>query len=241
MTACATLPMYDWPEARACVDGFYARLRALVPDLPEVLSRPQTEAQIHALWHDPALVLGQTCWGPMQAGLAAHVHVLAQPGYDDVAGGRGPNYRSALVMRGGGAACPVPGDDGAHLPPGLAALRPAINAPHSLSGCKAPAQDIGDPALAARAQVTGSHRASICAVAAGTADFAAIDCRSWALALMHEPAARALTVTGWTALRPGLPFITARATPPTLRTALAQALGRLGAHPVPQSRYEDTP
>lgn len=236
MRALATLPMYDWPEERARVDAFHARLRALVPELPAALTRPETAAQLHALWRDPALLLGQTCWGPMRAGLAAHVHVLAQPSYDDVPGGCGTSYRSALVMR-TGTPCPVPAHDGAALPADLSALRPAINAPESLSGCLALASDAALPDLSEGALVTGSHRASVRAVAEGAADYAAIDCRSWALALHHEPAARALTVTGWTALRTGLPFITARATPAPLRARLRGALVQLGALP----DLEETP
>ncbi len=240
MNTRATLPMYDWPEARARVDAAYAKLRALVPELPETLTRPADEAALHGLWRDPALVLGQTCWGPMQAGLAAHVHVLAQPDYSDVPGGRGTRYRSALVMR-SGTPCPLPKRDGPALPLGLAGLRLAINAPDSLSGCIALAQDMNLPGLADRALVTGSHRASILAVATGAADFAAIDCRTWSLALDHEPAATALTVAGWTALRPGLPYVTSRTTAPALRLKLSAALIRLGAHPFPQTEFEETP
>ena len=230
MNALACLPMYDWPETHAQVDAQYARLRALVPELPAALTRPDSAAALHALWRDPALMLGQACWGPMGAGLAAHVHVLAQPRYDDVPGGRGARYRSALVMR-SGTPCPLPAGDGPALPPDLATLRPAINAPDSLSGCLSLMRDAALPELPARALVTGGHRASVRAVAEGAADFAAIDCRSWALALAHEPAARALTVTGWTAPRPGLPFITARATRPEIRARLQAALTALGAFP----------
>ena len=230
MSARAALPMYDWPELRDQVDAFYARLRGLVPDLPETLTRVETEEQIQALWRAPDLMLAQSCWGPMQSGLGAHVHVLAQPHYDDVPGGRGTRYRSALIMR-TGQPCAVPLTDGACLPQGLAQLRPAINAPDSMSGCLALMLDMGAPDLAQRAYLTGSHRASIRAVANGRADFTTIDCRSWAYALSHEPAAATLIVTGWTALRPGLPFITSRHTPPPLRTRLAQALVQLGAAP----------
>lgn len=230
MSARAALPMYDWPELRGQVDAFYAKLRGLVPDLPETLTRVETEEQMHALWRAPYMVLAQSCWGPMQSGLGAYVHVLAQPRYDGVPGGRGSHYRSALVMR-AGQPCAAPLSDGACLPQGLAHLRPAINALDSMSGCLALMQDMNAPDLAQCALVTGSHRASIRAVAEGRADFAAIDCRSWAYALSHEPAARTLTVTGWTALRPGLPFITSRHTPVALRARLAQALVQLGAAP----------
>ncbi len=240
MSALATLPMYDWRERHGQVDQFYALLRARVPQLPAALTRPETAQDLHALWRDAALLLGQTCWGPMQAGLAAHVHVLAQPLYDDVPGGKGVCYRSAIVMR-GGRACPPPAHDAAALPEGLTGARPAINALESMSGFIAMAQDMGVPDLESHALITGSHRASIRAVAEGAADFAAIDCRSWALAQAHEPAARGLTVAGWTALRPGLPYITARATPLALRCALAGVLAQLGAQPLPQIQPEEIP
>jgi ABC-type phosphate/phosphonate transport system substrate-binding protein len=228
MTGVASLPMYDWPEVRAEIDGFFARLRDAVPELPEGLAHFESEAALEVHWRDPALVLSQTCWGPMCCGLARHVAVLAQPSYDDVPGGRGVRYRSAIVMR-DGEAVPSPAQQDAVIPEDIRGLRPAINGPKSLSGALSLAEDFADPSLPERALVTGSHRASIRAVAEDRADFAAIDCRTWALARAHEPAAQNLTVVGWTALRPGLPFITSRSTPPALRSRLAEALIALGA------------
>lgn len=240
MTSVATLPMYDWPELRAQTDAFYTALRESVPELPAKLIRPATESALQALWRYPGLVLGQTCWGPMRAGLQEHVHVLAQPDYSDVPGGQGVHYRSVIVMRGGTAIEPPP-HAGAVLPEGLERLRPAINSPLSLSGCIALSEDAGLRDLAVDALITGSHRASIRAVAAGKADFAAIDCRSWALARAHEPVARDLIAAGWTALRPGLPYITARATPRILRLRLAGALAATGAVAKHQTEFEEIP
>ena len=232
MSALALLPMYDWPEERAHVDATYATLRRSVPELPATLTRPQSDAEMAALWRDPSLLLAQTCWGPMRAGLAAHVQVLAQPLYDAFLGGAGTGYRSALIAR-TGTPCPVPASAGADLPDDLRQRRIAINLPQSLSGCLALQEDACLPDLAQVAQVTGSHRASVRAVAQGLADVAAIDCRSWALALAHEPAAQDLRVIGWTALRPGLPYVTAQATPLALQHKLAKALARIGAQPNP--------
>lgn len=234
MTALACLPMYDWPETRAQVDAFHARLRELVPDLPAHLTRPADAEALDALWRDPALVFGQTCWGPLEDGLLEHVAILGQPSYDDVPGGQGTQYRSAIVMR-DGAACPPPEAPGACLPDSLDALRPAINARDSRSGWRALVADLGH--APADPLITGSHRASIGAVATGAADYAAIDCRTWALAMEYEPCARTLIVTGWTGLRLGLPFITARATPPATRARLQAALAALGAI----SAHEETP
>lgn len=230
MTLIASLPMYDWPEEHSAVDAFYRGLREAVPELPSTLQRPETEEETHRIWRAPELALSQTCWGPLRRGLMPHVHVLAQPSYDDVEGGNGVYYRSAIVMR-EGARCDAPEAAAAALPEGLDRLRPAINDTQSLSGAMSLAEDMNEPGLADRAVVAGSHRNSIRAVAEGRADFAAIDCRSWALALAHEPAAQALTVTGWTACRMGLPFITARTTPPDLRARIAAALFATGAQP----------
>lgn len=222
----AALPMYDWPEARAATDAWYARLRERAPFLPERLTR---DRDLPAIWRDPALVFGQTCWGPLRQGLQAHLRVLAQPDYDDVPGGRGPFYRSALVAR-SGASAPVPTGPGPALP--ALAGRFAVNCRGSLSGFLALAEDAGDPAAWAEALVeTGSHRDSIRAVAEGRADLAAIDCRSWALACLHEPCAAGLVVVGWTGERLGLPYVTARGTDPALAARLRAALIDLGAHP----------
>ncbi len=71
---------------------------------------------------------------------------------------------------------------------------------------------------------TGGHRNSIKAVAEGRADVAAIDCRSWHLARLYEPAAQQVQVVGWTAKRKGLPFITALTTPKHVVDALRRAV-----------------
>lgn len=233
MTSLAMLPMYDWAEVRLEVDDFYLALRKRVVDLPEKLTRPDCDEALAAFFRDPRLLLAQTCWGPLKAGLDAHLAVLAQPSYDDVPGGSGAYYRSAIVMR-TGIACPAPPKEnrGAVFSAPMAdGLRPAINDRLSLSGCIAPTEDLKDARLAERALFTGSHRASVRAVASGEADFAAVDCRSWAMALVHEPAARVLVVTGWTALRPGLPYVTSHRTPDGLRGHLTDALLSLGALP----------
>lgn len=229
----AALPMYDWPEERAAVDAWYADLRARVPGLPAALTRDRAPDD---LWHDPALVFGQTCWGPMRLGLSDHVRVLAQPDYSDVDGGRGPFYRSALVARGRaveGAGLTPPARPGAQLPP-LSVMRPvlAVNAGESMSGWMALAEDAGDPSgWIGQIVETGSHRESLRAVADGRAELAAIDCRSWALALQHEPCTRGLVVIGWTAERLGLPYVTARGTDPDLVARLRAALIEMGCHP----------
>ena len=110
----------------------------------------------------------------------------------------------------------------------LRGSRLAYNSTDSRSGYRALMADLeaaGEGvAIFAALLETGGHRASIRAVAEGRAEVAAIDCKSWALAIQHEPAARQLGVVGWTSKRHGLPYITARTTPGQVMRALRDAL-----------------
>jgi ABC-type phosphate/phosphonate transport system substrate-binding protein len=184
---------------------------------PDPAELPPDEFDLFVLWRHPGLVFAQTCWGPMQAGLAEHVEVLGQPDYSNYKGGEKELYRSAIVMR---------GDSSIEISPESLPVLPiemmrgkrfAFNDQQSMSGILALKQDMvrtgaipGEDHFGSfwseRVQ-TGSHRDSIAAVASGLADVAAIDCKTWHMALEHEPASRALAVVGWTAPRPGLPYI----------------------------------
>lgn len=110
----------------------------------------------------------------------------------------------------------------------LRGRRLAFNSLDSMSGIIALGRDLeaaGESlALFAERIETGSHRASIIAVAAGAADVCAVDCRTWNLAKRFEPAANDLAVVGWTAKHKGLPFVTSRLTPPETVAALREAL-----------------
>ncbi|MGD9812793.1 MAG: phosphate/phosphite/phosphonate ABC transporter substrate-binding protein, partial [Sphingobium sp.] len=134
-------------------------------------------------------------------------------------GGQGPLYSSAIVMRADAPGVQTVAANGtADLPvTSMRGRRLAFNSSDSLSGVLALERDlqhIGQSLdIFSDRILTGGHRNSIKAVANGEADVAAIDCRSWALARRFEPAAEALIVVGWTALRPGLPFIVSRHLP----------------------------
>jgi ABC-type phosphate/phosphonate transport system substrate-binding protein len=227
----ASLPMYDWPETLAATDAEWAAIRgrlvaAGVP-APEHLTR---DVEMHAAWRMPNLLFSQTCWGPLELGLAQHVTVLAQPDYSAFEGGAGELYSSAVVMRRGeGRPAPSPADGRALLPlDQMRGKRFAFNNPDSMSGLLAVTRDLAadgaqlDSFFAERIE-SGSHRASIAAVAEGRADVATVDCRSWALAQRFEPAAQEVEVVGWTARRKGLPYIASPAMVerfPGLATAL---------------------
>ncbi len=187
---------------------------------PDPASLTPGGLDLQALWKHPDLLLSQTCWGPMENGLEKHVLVVGQPRYDDVEGGRGVLYSSAILMRRSVRnAVAAPADGRAMLP--LDLLRGssfAYNGTDSMSGLIALMRDLeamGEgPAIFSSLLETGSHRASVIAVAEGRADACAVDSRSWQLARTWEPRSREVEVVGWTALRKGLPFITSKLTPP---------------------------
>lgn len=204
--------MYDWPEVHRETDALWASIRDALRnadiDAPKRLTRET--GNLYAFWRRPNLFFAQTCWGPMEDGLSEHVHVIGQPDYSDVEGGDGTLYSSVIVMREGEAAAPdalIADRSGL-----LAGKRFAYNQPDSMSGFLALEGDLGSLSAFAEHMPTGGHRASIRAVAEGRADFCAIDCRSWALAKRHEPAATGLVPIGWTRPRKGLPYITSAKT-----------------------------
>ncbi len=121
----------------------------------------------------------------------------------------------------GGAVGELPSRTIAHL---IRNKRFAYNVPDSMSGYLALQADLGSLDLFSEQIPTGGHRASIRAVASNHADVCAIDCRSWALARLHEPAAANLIPIGWTTPRKGLPYITSRNTPPETVAAMRAAL-----------------
>lgn len=223
--ALAILPMYDWPEVRAAGDALWAMLRDALRSAglpaPDALVRPDDPL---AAWHEPTLLLGQTCGWPLVHHLADAVEVVATPHYA-VPGCAGPDYASALVVR---------TDDPANGLSDLAGRRAAINGRHSQSGMAALRHAVAERACNGRffdsVVDTGSHRASVIAVASGRADVAAIDAVAWHLAQRFEPAAGSLRVLGWTGPTPGLPLVIARRWPKEVRDGVrAVVLGRLNA------------
>jgi len=215
MPLLASLPMYDWPERRAEADARWTTLRdALRAEDFDAPDQPVREVDLQALWLSPDLLIAEACTYPLSTVLAGHVRYVATPVHDVPGCGAG-TYRSVIVRNGGDGHAAPPETDGAALTRETLSGRMAANEPISMSGYVAPLRDSGADGLTLPGKDeilwTGSHRQSIRAVADGKADFAAIDCVTWAIALEHEPAARELHVAGWTARRPGLPLITSRA------------------------------
>ena len=204
MTGAVSLPMYDWPEVREATDSLWQTIHRHLAqrgiDSPGALVRG-TDPE--ALWNDPALLLSQTCGYPYANRLADRVALVGTPAHA-VTGAAPGNYFSVLVARKSKAP--------QHLAE-LSQMRFAYNMAHSQSGFAAPARQLASSGHASLPQPveTGAHRASIRAVAAAEADWAAIDAVAWELARRHEPAANDLAVFARTPETPALPLITSAA------------------------------
>ncbi len=186
---------------------------------PDPATLPPDEFDLATLWRHPSLLFGQTCWAPMELGLSPHVSLVGEPDYTPFEGGRDSFYSSAIVMRRADLPSAIgiaaPSDGLADIPVSLLrGKRFAFNGTDSMSGYhgfKRDLEKMGETLDIFTALIeTGAHRSSVQAIAADRADFATIDCRSWHLAQRHEPAAQQLVVVGWTARRPGTPFISAK-------------------------------
>lgn len=223
----ASLSMYDMPWLTASNNAIWAglrdRLRASgVRGVPEALERT---LPLRDIWRAPDLLLAQTCGYPLLA-LGDAVQLVATPTYD-LRGCEGPLYRSLLVVAGR-----IPAEAVGEL----RGLRAAVNDWESNSGMNAfravVAPQAGAASFFAEVVTTGGHMMSLAALRDGSADVAAIDCVSYGLAARHRPELlRGTRVIGETAAIPGLPLVTAAATPPDTVVALQRALRALVADP----------
>ena len=221
----AQLPMYDWPEVRAATDALWAEIHTALQKRgiasPDTLDR---EEATETAWLSPRLLLSQTCGLPLVQDLRDQVAVLGRFTYQDLSATG--DYHSVIVVR---------ESDSIDHPEDLRGQRAAINHEDSYSGCltlkRWASRLAGETAFFASVIATGSHRDSVCAVANGLADTAAIDHVSWCLAKRVEPAAQRLSVVAKTDDRPGLPLITRTGhdtqTLEHLRSALDEAVTML--------------
>jgi ABC-type phosphate/phosphonate transport system substrate-binding protein len=249
-TPIAVLPMYDFPWIAAANDALWAAISARLAEAgvqaPSKLTRG---GDLAALWRHPSLVFGQTCGYPYVTGLKDAVTLIAAPEYS-FAGCEGASHRSFIIRA-------------AHDPRrGLSEFRgatAALNAHDSNTGMNLFRAAIASVARGApffrTIAVTGSHEASVEAIAAGQADLASIDCVSFALLSRGRPElVERITVIAETPLSPGLPFIAAAGVPaatvaavrgalfaaladPSLAEARA-ALGLKGAQPARPADYD---
>ena len=222
----ASLPMYDLPGLEAATDAWWAGLAAAfrAEGLAAVPQRLTREADHTALWRAPDLLFSQTCGYPLTHALAGQVTLVATPIYR-CAGCEAGMYRSEIVVRAD--------DPAAHLA-GLAGRRAAVNAADSQSGCHALRHAVRALSKEGRffgaVVLTGGHRASMQAVAAGEADVCAIDGVTYALLRRTQPdLVRSLRVLAQSDAAPALPYVTRRDIPADdlqrLRAGLVRACG----------------
>ncbi|WP_417709799.1 phosphate/phosphite/phosphonate ABC transporter substrate-binding protein [Roseibium aggregatum] len=201
------LPMYDWPEVRAATRDLESALQSALChalNLTDRDIRPWPEGRgLADAWTDPDLLLSQTCGYPLTHALSGKVSLVGTPHYD-AEGCDGPRYCSQLIVK----------RDSAHQNlEDLRGKRAVFNGPDSQSGMNAfrhaVAQHENGGCFFSGVSETGSHLASLRAVADGKADIASIDAVCWALVCREVPdLARQLRPIARTASAPGLPLIT---------------------------------
>lgn len=248
--AVASLAMYDLPEVRRATEAWWTGLarhlrRAGLEDVP---SRPSWPARPEDAWRAPGLLLAQCCGYPLTHAERGRLQAVATPAYD-APGCRGTDYASLLIVR-----ADSPAEGLAELAGGVC----AVNARDSHSGYNALramlAPLAGGRRLFRAVRTTGSHPASLAAVAAGEADLCAVDCVVHALIARHGPGRLAGTrVLGHSMAAPGLPYVTRRGDGGRLArlreglfaaladpglAAAREALLLVGAEVLPEGAYE---
>jgi ABC-type phosphate/phosphonate transport system substrate-binding protein len=216
----AAMPMYEGPGLATANDALWIaiarELRARGVAAPERLTRPDDLA---ALWRDPGLLFAQTCGYPYMTALRDAVILIATPEYG-FAGCEGATHRSFLIA---GAR-----DPRRNLPAFRGGVA-AINAPDSNTGMnlfRAAIAPVASGRPFFRAVVTtGSHAASLEAVADRRADLTAIDCVSFGLLNRLQPdLVSRVAVIAESPRSPGLPFIASARLPAEMVEAAREAL-----------------
>lgn len=205
MTLSASFPMYDFEEVRGAHEVLWNSVarkleRAGVEGVPAALDRSRG---LHELWTDPGLLLSQCCGADLVGRYAGTLALVATPLYG--APGCDGSLYSSLVL--------VAEDSRATELSDLRGAVCAVNYPESHSGANAlralvaPLSRRGR--FFSRIVTSGSHPASVAAVARGEADVAAIDCVTYALLDRYRPSllegTRRLC---YSARAPGIPFVT---------------------------------
>ena len=166
----AALPMYDFDFVAEANNALWAAIAGRLEEAgvrsPKRLTRG---GDLAAQWRDPGLVFGQTCGYPYVRGLRGAVALVATPEYAFL-GCEGAAHRSFLVRRASDARRDLAEFRGA---------RAAINGWDSNTGMNLFRATIASVARRApffgAVVTTGSHEASLAAVAEGRADLASID------------------------------------------------------------------
>jgi ABC-type phosphate/phosphonate transport system substrate-binding protein len=202
-TPIAILPMYDLPWIAAANDALWAAISARLAEAgvraPTSLTRG---GDLAALWRHPGLVFGQTCGYPYVTGLKDAVTLIAAPEYS-FAGCEGASHRSFIIR-----AARDPRRGFSEFRSATAALN-AHDSDTGMNLFRAVIASVSRGAPFFRAiVVTGSHEASVEAVAGGQADLASIDCVSFTLIKRGRPElVEGVAVVAESPLSPALPFV----------------------------------
>jgi ABC-type phosphate/phosphonate transport system substrate-binding protein len=211
----AGLGMYPFPELRGAYDAYWSAVASRVDWLPAKL---EWDAELHASWWDPDMVVGYTCGWPLVTELRDAVRVVGTFSFA-VEGAHGHSYRSVIVAR-----------RDAPLTDFVDAVA-AVNNVDSLSGWVSLLVAVHGPGASWSGAVrwTGAHVDSARAVHDGAADIASIDAVSWAhIGRFHPELVEGMHVVGAGPLVPCLPVIANAAMSDVqlaeLRVALADAI-----------------
>ncbi|SDE33166.1 phosphate/phosphite/phosphonate ABC transporter substrate-binding protein [Paraburkholderia lycopersici] len=219
----ASLPMYNvtpqhatqWRSLLGDCLAAYARMTGG----EEVTAIEVQDGELMAHWRRKDLLLSQACGLPYRMlGLHSEARVIATPRFDAPAC-EGPRYCSALVVSANAWR------RGATTLAACRGLRAASNSADSHSGMNAFRHAVAPHARDGRffssVLWTGSHAATLRALAKGAADVGAIDCVTLALLRDAQPEQLdGVQIIGMTASAPGLPLIASR----TLGDEQAEAL-----------------
>ncbi len=196
----ASLPMYLRPANREAHHALWALIRDGLRDhglpAPDALDE---DIDYEASWAHPDLVLGQICNLPYRALFRDRVTPIAAMDYA-LPGCPPGHYNSVFIVHRDSSISDRVQLRGRHM---------AANALLSQSGYGAAQQWAADQGfLFATPLVTGSHAASIKAVATGAADFASIDAQTWWMARQDDPLTGQVKVIGTTPASPCMTLIT---------------------------------
>ena len=220
MALSASFPMYDFEEVRGAHEALWSAVarkleRAGVEGVPAALDQSR---DLHELWTDPGLLLSQCCGADLVGRYAGALALVATPLYQ-APGCDGCDYSSVVLVAENSPATE------------LSDLRDAVcvvNSRESHSGANAlralvaPLSRRGR--FFSRVVTSGSHPASVAAVAQGGADIAAVDCVTYAHLERYRPSLlRGTRRLCYTARAPGIPFVTRTGTR-LLQKALLEAV-----------------
>lgn len=218
----ASLPMYWRAETAEAWCRFWRDVQAACDiDLPDLTATEDLPDAWTDHWRDPEMVLSQTCSLPFRTALSGqvtyvgtfHFGLKAPPGH----------YFSRIL-------CPYPTHDPRRKEAFEDGWVLAYNAPDSQSGwahAQAPTPFVRRPKVKATVE-TGSHAASVAALAHERATLAYVDAVTWRLLKAYDPNAKKVFLLGRSVNSPGLPLITAKGRDPEpLRRALKAATAKI--------------